>query len=57
MTLKEAYELFYQDVEFKKFQEDKKVIEIDDEVKVINGVSLREKNGFIQLVKSHLKEN
>jgi hypothetical protein len=57
MTLEEAYELFYQDAEFKKFQEDKKVIEIDDEVKVINRVSLREKNGFIQLVKSHLKEN
>ena len=57
MTLEEAYELFYQDAEFKKFQEDKKVIEIDKEVKVINRVFLREKNGFIQLVKSHLKEN
>ena len=57
MTLKDAYELFYQDEEFKKFQEDPRVIEIDEEVKAINWVFLREKNGFIQLVKSHLKEN
>ena len=57
MTLKDAYELFYQDEEFKKFQEDPRVIEIDEEVKAINWVFLREKNGFIQLIKSHLKEN
>ena len=57
MTLEDAYELFCQDEEFKKFQEDPRVIEIDEEVKAINWVFLREKNGFIQLVKSHLKEN
>lgn len=57
MTLEDAYELFCQDEEFKKFQEDPRVIEIDEEVKAINWVFLREKNGFIQLIKSHLKEN
>ena len=57
MTLEEAYELFYQDEEFKKFQEDPRVIEIDEKIKSINGVYLREKNGFIQLIKSHPKEN
>ena len=57
MTLEDAYELFYQDEEFKKFKEDIRVIKIDEEVKAINGASLREKNGFIQLVKSYLMEN
>jgi len=57
MTLESAYELFYEDEEFKKFKEDKRVIIIDEEVKAINGVSLKEKNGFIQLIKSAIKEN
>ena len=57
MTLENAYELFYEDEGFRKFKEDEKVIRIDEEVKIINGVSLREKNGFIQLVKRELKEN
>jgi hypothetical protein len=57
MTLENTYELFYEDEGFRKFKEDEKVIRIDEEVKVINGVSLREKNGFIQLVKRELKEN
>ena len=39
------------------FQEDPRVIEIDEKIKSINGVYLREKNGFIQLIKSHPKEN
>lgn len=57
MTLEEAYELFYQSEEFKEFQEDEKVIKLDEEFKVVNEVSLREKYGFIQLIKSHLNEN
>lgn len=57
MTLEEAYELFYQSEEFKEFQEDERVINNDEEFKVVNGVSLREKYGFIQLIKSHLNEN
>jgi hypothetical protein len=57
MTLEKAYELFYKDEEFINFREDERVIKIDEEVKVINGVSLREKNGFIQLIKRELKEN
>jgi len=57
MTLEEAYVLFFQSEEFKEFQEDEKVITIDEEVKVVNGVSLREKYGFIQLIKSHPNEN
>lgn len=57
MTLEKAYELFYEDEEFRKYKEDERVIKIDKEVKVINGVSLREKNRFTQLVKRELKEN
>ena len=57
MTLENAYELFYEDEGFRKFKEDERVIRIDEEVKIINGVSLREKNGFIQLLKRELKEN
>ena len=57
MTLEQAYELFYKDEEFRNFKEDERVIKIDEEVKVINGVSLREKNGFIQLLKREFKEN
>jgi len=57
MTLEKAYELFYEDEEFKKFKEDERVIKIDEEVKAINGVSLKEKNGFIHLIKSFIKEN
>ena len=57
MTLENVYELFYEDEEFKIFKEDVRVIKFDEEVKVINGVSLREKNRFIQLVKRELKEN
>ena len=57
MTLENAYELFYKDEGFRKFKEDERVILIDEKVKAINGVSLREKNGFIQLVKRELKEN
>ena len=57
MTLENVYELFYENEEFKIFKEDVRVIIYDEEVKVINGVSLREKNRFIQLVKRELKEN
>lgn len=57
MTLENAYELFYQDEEFTRYKEDEKVIKNDEEVKLINRVSFREKYGFTQFVKSHFKKN
>ena len=51
MNLEDAYELFYESEEFKKYAGNSKVIEQDKEYKAQNRVSLLEKNGFIKMIK------
>ena len=51
MSLEDAYELFYESEEFKKYARNSKVIEQDKEYKAQNRISLLEKNGFIKMIK------
>ena len=51
MSLEDAYELFYESEEFKKYAGNSKVIEQDKEYKAQNRISLLEKNGFIKMIK------
>ena len=51
MRLEDAYELFYESEEFRKYAENSKVIEQDKEYKAQNRISLLEKNGFIKMIK------
>ena len=51
MRLEDAYELFYESEEFRKYAGNSKVIEQDKEYKAQNRISLLEKNGFIKMIK------
>ena len=51
MTIEEAYKLFEESEDFKKFAMDPKTILLDKEFKNKNDFSLLEKNGFIKYIK------
>ena len=51
MALEEAYKLFEESEEFKKYAMDPKTILLDKEFKKKNNFSLLEKNGFIKYIK------
>jgi hypothetical protein len=51
MSLEDAYELFYESEEFKRYAETSKAIEQDKEFKAQKRISLLEKNGFIKMIK------
>ena len=51
MSLEDAYELFYESKEFKRYAKTSKAIELDKEFKAQKRISLLEKNGFIMMIK------
>jgi hypothetical protein len=51
MNLEDAYELFYESEEFKRYAGTSKAIEQDKEFKAQKRISLLEKNGFIKMIK------
>ena len=51
MSLEDAYELFYESEEFKRYAETSKAIEQDKEFKAQKRISLLEKNGYIKMIK------
>lgn len=51
MTLEEAYKLFEESEDFKRYAMDPKTILLDKEFKNKNNFSLLEKNGFIKYIK------
>ena len=52
MSLEDAYELFYESEEFKRYAETSKAIEQDKEFKAQKRISLLEKNGYIKMIKN-----
>ena len=52
MKLEEAYELYEESEEFKKFILNKKVILFNEKIKAMKGFSLLEKNAFVHLIKN-----
>ncbi len=53
MTVEDAYSLFYESKEFKKYAAEAKTIYLDKEFKIQKGFSLLEKNGFIKMCRMY----
>ena len=51
MSLEDAYEIFYESEDFKKYATDSKTVFLDKEFKVEKGYSLLEKNAFVKMIK------
>ena len=55
MSLEDAYEIFYESEDFKKYATYSKTVFLDKEFKVEKGYSLLEKNAFIKMIKMYGK--
>lgn len=53
MTVEDAYSLFYESKEFKKYAAETKTIYLDKEFRIQKGFSLLEKNGFIKMCRMY----
>lgn len=53
MTVEDAYSLFYESKEFKKYAAETKTIYLDKEFRIQKGYSLLEKNGFIKMCRMY----
>jgi len=55
MSLEDAYGIFYESEDFKKYATDSKTVFLDKEFKVEKGYSLLEKNAFVKMIKMYGK--
>ena len=55
MSLEDAYEIFYESEDFKKYATYSKTVFLDKEFKVEKGYSLLEKNAFVKMIKMYGK--
>ena len=55
MSLEDAYEIFYESEDFKKYATDSKTVFLDKEFQVEKGYSLLEKNAFVKMIKMYGK--
>jgi len=55
MSLEDAYKIFYESEDFKKYATDSKTVFLDKEFKVEKGYSLLEKNAFVKMIKMYGK--
>ena len=55
MSLEDAYGIFYESEDFKKYATDSKNVFLDKEFKVEKGYSLLEKNAFVKMIKMYGK--
>ena len=55
MSLEDAYGIFYESEDFKKYAKDSKTVFLDKEFQVEKGYSLLEKNAFIKMIKMYGK--
>jgi hypothetical protein len=55
MSLEDAYGIFYESEDFKKYATDSKTVFLDKEFQVEKGYSLLEKNAFVKMIKMYGK--
>ena len=55
MSLEDAYGIFYESEDFKKYAKDSKTVFLDKEFQVEKGYSLLEKNAFVKMIKMNGK--
>lgn len=55
MSLEDAYGIFYESEDFKKYAKDSKTVFLDKEFQIEKGYSLLEKNAFVKMIKMYGK--